>query len=221
MTTPEFAAEGLPQKIIGLHTLFEAHRVAYAFGGAIALAYHAEPRATDDIDINILLDATRAGYVIDALGECFEIEDSTAQVQRIATQDQTRLMWGSTYVDLFFMDTPFHESLASRIQRVAFGSFDIAIISAEDLVVCKSIFNRPKDWVDIASISAVQGLSSTTPTSLVGSGRSSATSPRSSDASRTCAASSDRQRWVQHPIQAILTGYTAQVAAPRRYRLGD
>lgn len=157
MTTPEFAAEGLPQKIIGLHNLFEAHTLGYAFGGAIALAYHAEPRATDHIDVNILLDAARASDVLDAIGERFETDDVTAHLHRIAAQDQTRLKWGSTYVDLFFMDTPFHESLASQIQRVAFGSVDIAIISAEDLVVCKSIFNRAKDWVDIASISSVQG----------------------------------------------------------------
>lgn len=157
MGSPELSGEGLPQKIIGLHTTFVAYDIAYAFGGAIALAYHAEPRATDDIDVNVLLGPDRGGDVLKALEERFPIDDRDRHLKTIASQDQTRLLWGPTYVDLFFMDTAFHESLAARVGPVDFGGTAISIISAEDLVVCKSIFNRPKDWVDIQSISAVQG----------------------------------------------------------------
>lgn len=46
MSAPEFSGETLPRKIIALHGTLTAHRVPYAFGGAIALAYDAEPRST-------------------------------------------------------------------------------------------------------------------------------------------------------------------------------
>jgi hypothetical protein len=157
MHSPEFGGETLPQKILGLHQAFTEHGIAYAFGGAIALAYHAEPRATDDIDVNILMPPHRGEEVVVALDELFPIQDRDDQLHMIAARDQTRLLWGPTYVDLFFMDTAFHESLATRVRSVDFGGTDIAIISAEDLVVCKALFNRPHDWVDIQRIATIQG----------------------------------------------------------------
>lgn len=154
---PAFGGESLPQKILGVHRAFAEHDIAHAFGGAIALAYHAEPRATDDIDINILMAPDRGEDVIAALDGLFQIADRDEQLRMIATRDQARVLWGATYVDLFFMDTAFHESLATRVGAVDFGGEEIAIISAEDLVVCKALFNRPHDWVDIQRIATIQG----------------------------------------------------------------
>jgi hypothetical protein len=45
----------LPQKIIDINTKLAEHNIPYAFGGAVALSYHSEPRATSDIDINIFV----------------------------------------------------------------------------------------------------------------------------------------------------------------------
>lgn len=154
---PGFEGQSLPQKILGLHRAFSKHGIPYAFGGAIALAYHAEPRATDDIDVNILMPPERGADVVAALDGLFVIEDRAAHLATIASRDQTRLLWDRTYVDLFFMDTAFHESLATRTGDVAFGDESIAVISAEDLVVCKALFNRPHDWVDIQRIATIQG----------------------------------------------------------------
>lgn len=99
----------------------------------------------------------RGPEVVAALEQLFSIEDREEQIHHIATRDQTRMLWGPTYVDLFFMDTAFHESLATRARGVDFGGTEISIISAEDLVVCKALFNRPHDWIDIGRIAAIQG----------------------------------------------------------------
>jgi hypothetical protein len=72
MTAPGFGAQTLPQKILGLHQALTEHNVPYGFGGAIALAYHAEPRATDDIDINILLPPDQAQSVLSVLDRLFD-----------------------------------------------------------------------------------------------------------------------------------------------------
>ncbi len=156
MRSPEFGSEGLPQKILGLHRVFTEREIPYGFGGAIALAYHAEPRATDDIDVNILLPPDRGNDVLAALDMLFATPDRDEQLQRIATRDQTRLLWDQTYIDLFFIDTAFHESLANRIRSVGFGDVAIPILSAEDLIVCKALFNRPNDWIDIQRIYRIQ-----------------------------------------------------------------
>lgn len=67
------------------------------------------------------------------------------------------MLWGPTYVDLFFMDTAFHESMATGTRTVDFGGTEITVIAAEDLTVCKALFNRPHDWVDIQNLVNVQG----------------------------------------------------------------
>jgi predicted nucleotidyltransferase len=152
-------APSLPEKLLGLHEAFTTSDIPYGFGGAIALAYHAEPRSTDDIDVNVLLRPEAARRVIDALATVFDIANRDDVVRTITEHGQVRLLWGSTPVDLFFMDTAFHESLARRVREVAFGDAAITVISAEDLVVCKALFNRPHDWVDIARIARIGGAS--------------------------------------------------------------
>jgi len=39
---------------------------------------------------------------------------------------------------------------------VPFGEGTIPILSAEHLVVCKVIFNRPRDWVDVEAMVEAQ-----------------------------------------------------------------
>jgi hypothetical protein len=43
------------QKVVKLNEVLAERNIPYAFGGAIALNYHREPRSTLDIDINIFL----------------------------------------------------------------------------------------------------------------------------------------------------------------------
>ena len=70
----------------------------------------------------------------------------------IARDGQVRLQWDATPLDLFFSYDPFHDSTASRTRRVPFANAEIPILSAEDVIVHKLLFNRPKDWRDIADI---------------------------------------------------------------------
>jgi hypothetical protein len=39
--------------------------------------------------------------------------------------------------------------MARRARTVRFGPVEIPILSPEHLVVCKAVFDRPKDWLDI------------------------------------------------------------------------
>ena len=46
---------GLPEKLIALHHALDDAGIPHAVGGAIALGYYAEPRATIDVDINVFV----------------------------------------------------------------------------------------------------------------------------------------------------------------------
>ncbi|MFM7093295.1 MAG: nucleotidyl transferase AbiEii/AbiGii toxin family protein, partial [Actinomycetota bacterium] len=68
--------------------------VKFAFGGALALAYHVvNPRATTDIDVDILVEPTEStiARLVDILGTLFEIPPSKSA--ELLAMGQARLMW--------------------------------------------------------------------------------------------------------------------------------
>ena len=73
-------------------------------------------------------------------------------VDLIRRDGQARVFWDETPIDLFFAYDPFHAAAGARRQFVPFSDTTIRILAVEHLVVCKVIFNRPKDWVDIDAI---------------------------------------------------------------------
>jgi hypothetical protein len=138
----------LPGKIEAIHAALRGPRIAHAFGGALALAYYAEPRATDDVDVNVFLAPAEFGRLTGALAPLgMEIGDDEA---RAASRDgQCRLWWGRNPVDVFLAYDQLHEAMRARVRAVPFGDVRIPILAPEHLLVCKAIFDRPKDWLDI------------------------------------------------------------------------
>lgn len=140
------------QKVIRLSAALAERDIPYAFGGAIALNYHREPRSTLDIDVNIFLSPEHEETVLSALGGVYDLTDSEQVGRELRRDGQARSSWGATYVDLFLANTDFHASMAERIQRQPFGETTIPVLSIEDLLVCKALFDRAKDWVDIEAV---------------------------------------------------------------------
>lgn len=141
----------LPDKIVAID--WALHATPHAFGGALALAYHAEPRATIDIDINVFVAPARASDVLSRLGR---LGADVAGADDAARRDgRVRIMWERTPLDLFFSYDPFHDAAASAVIEVPFADGTIPVLAAEHLTVCKVVFDRPKDWVDIEAMIAV------------------------------------------------------------------
>lgn len=139
-------------KVVALGDHLTAQRIPHAFGGAIAMNYHREPRSTLDIDVNVFLSDGGEDPVLNALTQIFDIADLAEVREQIRESGQARTLWGETYVDLFFANTEFHDSMAQRVERQPFGDSTITVLSIEDLVICKALFDRPKDWVDIDAV---------------------------------------------------------------------
>jgi hypothetical protein len=126
-------------------------RVPHQFGGAIALAWYRSPRATTDIDLNITLSPEEAEPVLGALSH-LGVGVTQSERATIARDGQARLDWDGSYLDLFFATLDLHREMAANSREVEFGPVSIPILSPEHLIVCKAIFDRPKDWVDIEEI---------------------------------------------------------------------
>jgi hypothetical protein len=140
----------LAQRILALDAALE--QIPHAFGGALALAYYAEPRATVDIDLNLFVTTDRFPEVaarLVALG--VDADDPT--VGEIVRRDgQARVMWDETPIDMFFAYDAFHDAAARATRAVPFAESMIPILGPEHLVACKAVFSRPQDWVDIDAI---------------------------------------------------------------------
>lgn len=138
-------------KVVALDRAFSLADVAYAFGGAIALAYYAAPRATVDIDINVFVPVERSADVMGVLLELGTSPLDSDQQARLVRDGQVRARWETTALDLFFSYDPLHESCLERRRRVPFGRDGdfIQILSAEDLAIFKALFDRDKDWRDL------------------------------------------------------------------------
>jgi hypothetical protein len=143
----------LPEKVIAIHRALAAAKVPHAIGGAIALAYYAEPRATVDVDVNVFVRTDRwpdLRAALAPLGVDVELDESA-----LARDGQVRLWWDRNPVDLFFSYDPFHDEMEGALRRVPFVDARIPILGPEHLVVCKAMFDRPKDWLDIEAMLVV------------------------------------------------------------------
>jgi hypothetical protein len=144
---------GLASKIVAAHEMLDSMRVPHQFGGAVALAWYRSPRATTDVDLNVTVAPEDAAPVLGALGH-LGVTISRSDRLAIERDGQARLDWEGSYLDLFFATLDLHREMAARSREVDFGPVQIPILSPEHLIVCKVVFDRPKDWVDIEEMVA-------------------------------------------------------------------
>ncbi|HSS31785.1 MAG TPA: hypothetical protein VLL27_00705 [Solirubrobacterales bacterium] len=133
-----------------IHQALAGAKVPHAIGGALALAYYAEPRTTIDVDINVFVPTERWPEVREALSPLGV--DVGVDVEALDRDGQARLWWDRNPVDLFFSYDPFHDEMKRSARRVPFAETTIPILAPEHLAVCKAMFDRPKDWLDIEQI---------------------------------------------------------------------
>jgi hypothetical protein len=137
----------LPEKVLAVHGALARARIGHAFGGALALAYYAEPRATVDVDVNVFVSPAEQRTVAAALTPLGVAAD--ADPDATERDGQCRWSWGRTPIDLFFAYDELHDAMREAARTVDFGDTTITILAPEHLAVCKAVFDRPKDWLDI------------------------------------------------------------------------
>jgi hypothetical protein len=138
----------LPGKVTAIHDQLQAAKIPHAIGGALALAYYAEPRATIDIDVNVFVPASKWKSVFEAL-ESLGVDAGDLDTIALERDGQCRLWWNDNAVDLFFANEEIHDEMRKQTRRVPFAGETIPILAPEHLAICKAMFDRPKDWIDI------------------------------------------------------------------------
>lgn len=152
-----------------LLSAFNAHGVKYLVVGGYAVILHAQPRATQDIDLFVKPDATNALAVYAAL------KTFGAPVEQFKPEDFAdrnnffRFGIPPSGVDILFEipGVEFEAAWARRIEVTidADRGLQAFFISREDLVSSKIAAGRPQDLADVDAIrTASESQSSKTPT---------------------------------------------------------
>ncbi len=144
---------GLVAKIVAIHDALDSANLAHAFGGALALAWCTEQaRGTNDVDVNVFVDAAQSARALVALPSAVAVDDD--DVERCRRDGQVRVWWGRNPIDVFLDTTDFHRDAAARAVSHVFGGRSMPFLHCSDLAVLKAFFNRSKDWVDLEMMHA-------------------------------------------------------------------
>ncbi len=134
----------------------EREQVRYVVFGAVALAVHGLPRATEDLDLFIAPERDNIERLKAALRSVFAdpcIDDITAD----------DLLGEYPAVQYVPPEGPFHLDLLTRLgelydfaslesERVTFAGVSVSVVTRKMLYRMKKATVRPKDWADAAAI---------------------------------------------------------------------
>lgn len=138
--------------------LSEAH-VDYCLIGGLAVAILAKPRATEDIDILILIDEQQKSSIIELMKKKFQIiQDNnvmhfeSATIWRTILASPTSEATGFVIVDFLLADNEIYREAVHNPIDLIFDKVTIPVASPENLIKIKELSNRPQDLLDIASL---------------------------------------------------------------------
>ncbi len=156
---------GLVDVIHWLETVFDSLELRRSYGGAIAYNYYGPPRLTQDVDVLALVPDTRIPALMDefvATGSRHGDLDPRPIELRSVLQDLRSkahlavFMCRGIRTELFVPWHPFHHRVLERSPERDLEGRRIRIHMAEDLIVFKKIFDRPKDIGDIKAMLMAQ-----------------------------------------------------------------
>lgn len=141
-----------------LLSAFNAHQVRYLIVGGYAVSFHAEPRATKDLDILIGPDADNSRAVFAALAQF------GASIEGLSAKDFTepgnffRMGTPPVMVDLMskISGVEFEDAWQRRVNVAIDDTLTAPVISREDLLAAKLSAGRPQDLADVAALSDPQ-----------------------------------------------------------------
>lgn len=136
-----------------------AHGVRYLLVGAHAVAHHARPRATKDLDVLVEPTVENAKRVLRAIRDFFGGAELDIGVGDLTTAERVvQLGIAPARIDLLSSLSSIGDFDAAWKRRVdaRFGSVDTHYIGLEDLIVEKERTGRDQDRADARSLRAAR-----------------------------------------------------------------
>jgi len=143
-----------------LLSCFNAHNVKYLIVGGYAVSFHAQPRATKDLDIFIMADPTNARAAYEALSR-FGAPLAGIQVSDLA-DPRKFVRFGQPPIAIDILPgidgVNFEEAWERRVEGVVdpVSGLKAFFISKEDLIASKLAAGRMRDLADVEEIREAQ-----------------------------------------------------------------
>jgi hypothetical protein len=139
-----------------LLSAFHAHGVKYLIVGGYAVSFHAQPRATKDIDLFIKADAANAEATYAALASFGAPLDNIRVKDLVEPRNFIRFGREPRAVDILpaIDGVDFDAAWEKRVPGVIDPDSGLAafFISSADLVAAKLAAGRPQDIADVAAL---------------------------------------------------------------------
>jgi hypothetical protein len=152
--------------VIKLAPIFQRLHIRFALGGAMANNYWGIVRATLDVDCLISLPAIKYQLLADELNGigCLlhynrnEYVEITVEkmLEQVRQRGLIECLLDSARVELFIPVVPLQEEILRRAIPVRVRGIEVPVTTAEDLILLKMVFHRPKDLHDVRGILWVQ-----------------------------------------------------------------
>ncbi len=141
-----------------LKSLNEAE-IPHMVVGAFARSYHSFARATQDADIVVTVGAAAMDRLASALGEEFTIDPQATFETNTGTFRFCIIHRQSAFkTELFVLSSdPFDQERFRRRRPFIFNGLPSFVLTAEDVIITKLRWARPKDLEDVRDVIAVQG----------------------------------------------------------------
>jgi hypothetical protein len=135
-----------------LLSLFNGHKVKYLVVGGYAVSFHAQPRATKDLDIFIQADAANAAAVYAALAKFGAPLDELTPEDFIEPGKFYRLGRPPIMVDILpeISGVDFDKAWGTRVEAEIDAWLQVPFIDRDSLIQAKLSSGRPEDLADVA-----------------------------------------------------------------------
>ncbi|MBP7950740.1 MAG: nucleotidyl transferase AbiEii/AbiGii toxin family protein [Verrucomicrobiales bacterium] len=117
----------------------ESAGIDYMLTGSVALACHAQPRMTRDIDLVVAFDLKDAGRIAEVLGADYYVSAEAAR-EAVVHQSSFNAIHESTLIKVDFMvrkREDYRLNEFTRRMRMKVADFDLWVVSKEDLILSK------------------------------------------------------------------------------------
>ena len=140
------------ETLLFISKILNDSQIPHVLIGGVALGYHAEPRATQDVDLTLAVDEKSWSAFRKAL-EKEKIIWILSQVPAgETTPDFARFSWRGRKVDLQISKTAYQDEVVRRSLKKKEEGQTIFVATPEDLFVLKLIANRGQDLTDLENL---------------------------------------------------------------------
>jgi hypothetical protein len=143
-----------------LLSTLNAHKVKYLIVGGYAVGFHAQPRATKDLDLFIRADIQNAKAVYDALANFGVPLESVTPGDLLDPNGFFRMGHAPVMIEILpkIEGVEFDDAWVKRVEIVidAQKGLSAFMLSREDLITAKLAAGRPQDLADVDAIRKAQ-----------------------------------------------------------------